>query len=128
MAPSTDSTELSTPQGAAPAGAPSIDDDLPEISQPDPATSLPSIGSEAPVSVATTAPTIRVTTDVLDMEISTRGGTLQRAAILKYPVAKDRPDTVIEMLSPEAAELGLIESGVRSAAGGAEATHLSLFD
>jgi YidC/Oxa1 family membrane protein insertase len=128
VTPPQETSTLSPPQGAAPAATPGIDDDLPEIEDPNASAALPAVGADSPASSAVASlPTIRVTTDVLDIEISTRGGTLQKAAVLKYPVAKDRPDTVIQMLSTDPAELGLIESGVRSASGGAEATHLSVF-
>jgi YidC/Oxa1 family membrane protein insertase len=102
-------------------------DDLPEITAPTSAGELPATPAEAAASVAPSAPVIRVTTDVLDVEISTLGGTLQKASLLKYPVAKDRPDTLIEMLSPDPENLGRIESGVRALGGAPEATHLSTF-
>ena len=122
-------TELSPAQGATPGLEAGGQDDLPEISGPTDTTAPPAISGDAPeAAVDAGVPTIRVTTDVLDIDISTRGGTLQKAAILKYPVAKDRPDTVIEMLSTDPARLGLIESGVRATAGAPEATHLSVFE
>jgi YidC/Oxa1 family membrane protein insertase len=61
-----------------------------------------------------TAPTIRVVTDVLDIEISTEGGTLQSAKLLKYPVAKDSPDILVQLLSPDTANLGFIRTGLRT--------------
>jgi YidC/Oxa1 family membrane protein insertase len=118
--------ELAPPEGATPTSGP---DDLPEISAPTETAALPSIDGETPpVAAAMAAPSVRVLTDVLDIEISARGGTLQKAAILKYPVAKDRPNTVIEMLSTDPAQLGLIESGVRATGGAPEATHLTRFE
>ena len=59
--------------------------------------------------------------------ISTQGGTLQSAVLKRYPVAKDQPDTLIRLLAIDGMEYGLIESGVRAAAGAAEATHLATF-
>ncbi len=103
-----------------------LEDDLPEISEPDASSTLPT--AAAPASpLAPAAPGIRVTTDVFALEISTKGGTLQHAVLLKYPVAKDRPDTLVELLDTRPDTLGLIESGVRATAGGAEATHLTTF-
>jgi len=40
-------------------------------------------------------------------------------------VAKDRPDILVELLSPEPADLGLVQTGLRSAAGGQEPNHLA---
>jgi YidC/Oxa1 family membrane protein insertase len=73
------------------------------------------------------AAAIHVATNVFELEISTQGGTLQRAALLKYPVAKDRPDELIELLNTESDNLGLIQSGLRTAADGAEANHRATF-
>jgi YidC/Oxa1 family membrane protein insertase len=115
-------------QPAEPGTAPGIDEGLPEISDEGASSASPTAPEEPPASSAEQqAPAIRVTTDVLDIEISTRGGTLQKAVLLKYPVAKDQPDTLMELLSTRADATGLIESGVRATGGGAEATHLTTF-
>ena len=108
--------------------APAIDDDLPEIADPAAAApETPDSDALEPVS-ALAAPVVRVTTDVLDLEISTGGGTLHKAVLRKYPVAKDRPDELVSLLSYFPLDLGLIESGVRAVGGAAEATHLTIFD
>ena len=105
------------------------DDGLPEIVDPNGEQSLFPGEAAAPASAGETgAPSIRVTTDVIDVEISTKGGTLQKAVLLNYPVAKDKPDTLVELLSSRADTLGLIESGLRATTGGAEATHLTTLD
>lgn len=99
------------------AEAPSGTDTLPELEDPDsPLPPAPQDDAESQAAPATRdAPVIRVTTDVLDIEISTRGGTLQHAGIRKYPVAKDQPDKVITLLSTERSNLGLIQTGLRNA-------------
>jgi len=107
---------------------PVADDDLPQISAP--STTAPVAPDAATAEPATvhTAPVIRVTTDVLELEISTSGGTLQKATLLNYPVAKDRPNELVRLLSVFPDDLGLIESGVRSLDGAPEATHLTVFE
>ena len=89
------------PSGERPALAvddtapPASEDDLPQISAPDSAPAIsPDANTTEPAS-APAAPVVRVTTDVLDLEISTSGGTLQKAVLLNYPVAKDRPDELV---------------------------------
>jgi YidC/Oxa1 family membrane protein insertase len=84
---------------AAPAGVPA----LPSADEP---------AADAPVAAAAV---VNVRTDVLDLDISMQGGTVQRAALPQYPVAKDRPDIPMTLLSPERTELGLIRTGLRSA-------------
>jgi YidC/Oxa1 family membrane protein insertase len=88
---------------------------LPELGpsgeQPDePATALP--GSE-PGESASQGTVVTVRTDVLALQIATRGGTLVRAMLLDYPIEKDRPDELVELLSPEPGNLGLIRTGLR---------------
>ena len=73
------------------------------------------------------APTIHVKTDVFDIEISTQGGTVQRAVLRNYPVAKNRPDDLVELLSTDPNQVGLIQSGLRSAADGPEPNHRATF-
>ena len=106
-------------------------DDLPQIGDA-PATggaealsATPGVAEE--MTSKSSAPTIMVRTDVLDIEISTQGGTLQRATLRKYPVAKDRPDELVRLLDTEGRTFALIESGVRAADGAPEATHLATF-
>ena len=89
---------------------------LPELSDTTDAgpTALPStdLTTEAPATA--TAPAIRVTTDVFDVELSTQGGTLQRANLTKYPMHKDRPDILVALLSAERSNFGMIRTGLRS--------------
>ena len=112
-------------------GAPAAEEDLPAISDAagtagaEGLPTTPGVVGEQPT--MPTAPTIRVTTDVLDIEISTQGGTVQSAALSRYPVAKDRPDEVVRLLDTEGRSFAAIESGVRAAGGAAEATHLAMF-
>ncbi|MGH8168770.1 MAG: membrane protein insertase YidC, partial [Woeseiaceae bacterium] len=100
--------------------------DLPAL--PDPATEAPAVdpGIDPTIDSGPALPgeatergadgvdgIIRVTTDVLDVEISRRGGTLRKASLLDYPVAKDQPDVLVQLLSPEASNFGLLQTGLR---------------
>ena len=109
------------------AEAPGIDDSLPSIADPAAADeSLPTTADMAEAE-APSSDVVRVRTDVLDLEISTVGGTLQHATLFRYPVAKDRPDDLVTLLTTELADYGIIETGLRAARGAAEATHLVKF-
>ena len=92
---------------------------LPEVGDVTGETGDP--GATLPVSEAEAATgqgeIVTVRTDVFEIDISTRGGTLVRATLLGYPVEKDRPDDLVELLSPERGNLGLIRTGLRSATG-----------
>ncbi len=67
-----------------------------------------------------------MSTDVFDITISTVGGTLQGATLKKYPIEKDHPE-LVRLLDTAGKSFALIESGVRAASGGPEATHLAEF-
>ena len=103
------------------------DEDLPTLGETAAAPSLSDDVIPMPETRSEAAPVVRVRTDVLELEISTQGGTLQKAVLQKYPVAKDSPDTLVELLSVDPSTVGLIESGVRAADAGPEATHLTAF-
>ena len=89
-----------------------------------PAAATPTTAASATDQTAS-APTIHVVTDVLDMEISTRGGELVRADLLKYPKVKDKPDDLVRLFNTE--NLFVARSGLRAADKRAEPTHLTLF-
>jgi YidC/Oxa1 family membrane protein insertase len=112
---------------AAPAASEATE--LPALGEP--ASEMPQVEPAADLvetpTVEAAGDLIHVSTDVFDLLIDTHGGTLREATLRSYPVAKDRPDTVVELLSPEPANLGLIQSGLRSAGDGPEANHLATF-
>ncbi len=80
--------------------------------------SLPAV--ETPAELVAQAPTttagtvVVVTTDVFEIEISTRGGTLQNATMLAYPVAKDRPDEKVRLLNTDPNDFGAVRSWLRN--------------
>ena len=103
-----------------------VADTIPELEAPGGAATGVTEAADTEAAPAT-AQTITVRTDVLEVQINTVGGTLQGATLLRYPVAKDRPDDLVRLLDTNRDDLALIESGVRAAGGGAEATHLVIF-
>jgi YidC/Oxa1 family membrane protein insertase len=58
---------------------------------------------------------IRVSTDVLELEISLRGGDLVKALLPRYPVHKRQPDVPIQLLDPSADGLYVFRTGLTSA-------------
>ena len=101
-------------------------DSMPELDTD--ATALPVVPqSEDAPEAKPAAATITVTTDVFEVDINTVGGTLQGATLLRYPIAKDRPDELVRLLDTSGKTFGVIESGLRAAGGAAEATHLETF-
>lgn len=56
--------------------------------------------------------TIHVKTDVLDVEISTYGGTIQKTLLLKYPVSKKDKDEPVELLKNNFNDFYVIQGGL----------------
>jgi len=103
-------------------------DDLPSLPN---VSATPKLGEQTPPAAkkADVSPgkTIHVRTDVLDLEINLDGGDLQSAALLRYPVHKDRPDDLVQLLSSDPDNIFVFGSGLRSLDGAAEPNHQSTF-
>jgi len=108
------------PAQATPADLPDLPDALPAKS--DDVDALPTT-----VAVNPSSQMIEVRTDVLDLRIDLTGGDIRGASLPLYPRAKDRPDDPVVLLSENPADLKIFRTGLRNAAGGAEATHLAKF-
>jgi len=99
--------------------------DLPSATTGTPAA--PAGTPQVPEAAATAAPVVRVVTDVLDMDISTQGGELQRADLLKYPKVKNQPNNPVRLFNTGSPGLFVARSGLRAADQRAEPTHLAMF-
>jgi YidC/Oxa1 family membrane protein insertase len=84
----------------------------------------PAIATPEPASSATQP--LHVVTDVLDVVINLKGGELDQADLLKYPLRKDAPNIPVRLLSHEPpASLYLLQTGLIGGAGEAAPTHLA---
>ena len=85
---------------------------------PTTSASSSSVSSPDAVTTAVVAPEvsagtkIHVVTDVLDLDINTRGGDIERASLLKYSVSLDQPDNKVQLLSDAPATLFVARSGL----------------
>jgi YidC/Oxa1 family membrane protein insertase len=114
------------PEITEPTEQPPVDVELPTLSDPvdvDSPDVLPQVDGQPAPETTSTAPSIRVVTDVLEVDISFEGATLIGATLLEYPVAKDSPDVLVRMLSTDPGDLGKIQTGLRSTSDGAEPNH-----
>ena len=120
----------------APAGtvAPSLADAVPTASAPAPVaapvastpvmTAVPAAAATA--APATTTATVRVTTDVLDLEIALAGGTLVNADLPRYPRVKGE-SAPVRLLNRDK-HFYFLQTGLSDAgAGGARPTHQAVF-
>jgi YidC/Oxa1 family membrane protein insertase len=79
-------------------------------------------------SIASNAPTVDVSTDVLHMQISTQGGVLQQAEMLHYAAGKDHPEQYVRLLDSSNETFFALRSGLRGSDPAAAApTHVALF-
>jgi YidC/Oxa1 family membrane protein insertase len=96
---------------------------------------VPPAGAPAAADIATAAAAagrdtgapLHVVTDVLDVGINLKGGELDRADILKYPLHKDAPNVPVRLLNDDAADLYLLQTGLTGSPGEAAPTHLALW-
>jgi YidC/Oxa1 family membrane protein insertase len=132
----------STPSGAP---ASTLGDSVPQAaSSAAPATQAP--GAAAPAAAAVTSPTpaaaptltpdadsnsgpqLHVATDVLDVGINLKGGELDSADLLQYPLRKDAPNIPVRLLSYQPPPTRyLLQSGLTGAAGEASPSHLAMW-
>jgi YidC/Oxa1 family membrane protein insertase len=130
---------------STPAGAPasSLGDSVPQAaSSAAPATQTP--GAAPPAATAPTspaaapsltpdtdsspAPQLHVATDVLDIGINLKGGELDSADLLQYPLRKDAPNIPVRLLSYQPPPTRyLLQSGLTGAAGEASPSHLAMW-
>ncbi len=117
---------------AAPTDALPATDDLPQL----PASAAPARSPNGAADASAALPTpqaeptpdlVRVRTDVLDVWINLAGGDLQSAALPTYPVAKDRPNEPVRLLSGDPESIFVFDAGLRSLDGAPEPNHLAVF-
>ncbi len=89
--------------------------DLPDAAAP--ATEPGAISNSAkPAAIEANAPTIHIVTDVLDLQISTRGGDFVDSKLPTYPVSLEQKDTPFQLLHreppPYIAQSGLIHDKI----------------
>jgi YidC/Oxa1 family membrane protein insertase len=113
-----------TPQGPASGALPSLPSATPAA--PAGAVTVPTDAAATAKAVAA-APTVRVVTDVLDLDISLQGGDLIRADLVQYPRDKKPGSPPVRLLTTDDATFSVVRSGLRAAGGRPEPTHLATY-
>ncbi|MET0067119.1 MAG: membrane protein insertase YidC [Candidatus Thiodiazotropha sp.] len=101
---------------------------------------VPSVNTQADVpsaAVAVDAPqstdkplkagVVRVTTDLLNLQVSTQGGTVQMALLRDYPRDLENPEVKVELLNPNPDQLYIAQSGLIGAEKESAPNHESVF-
>ena len=76
-----------------------------------------------PGSPSADVPSVRVRTDVMDVEISPVGATVVGVKLLDYPVSVDLPDTPYPLVSDDPARFLVVETGLQARRGEPAPTH-----
>jgi YidC/Oxa1 family membrane protein insertase len=124
----------SVPQAASSAPPPVSSATAPTASAPaapvptaEPFTPPPA--SAAPAPVDSPSELLHVTTDVFNLVINLKGGELDQADLLQYPLRKDAPNIPVRLISREPPEsLYLLQTGLIGSAGEAAPTHLTTWN
>lgn len=109
--PEPTSTPVVTDTAATPKpSASTLFDAVPETAPPttvtpaNPPTTVAPSATRVSEETPTVAPLlVRITTDVLDLTVSTRGVEIRSADLLKYPVHKDRPNELVRLFDADSA-------------------------
>lgn len=106
----TDSGNVQVPSASGTSALPATEStaDIPEVET---TTDKPAINAK---SVVSRGDRIRVVTDVLDMDIDSKGGDLRRAFLLKYPVSLDKKDEPYPLMDDNLPQLFIAQSGLLS--------------
>jgi YidC/Oxa1 family membrane protein insertase len=128
-------------QSSAPGAAATLGDSVPQAaSSAAPPATAPTANAPAPAAEPFAAPPsgttpapddstsqpVQVATDVFNVAINLKGGELDQADLLQYPLRKDAPNIPVRLLSREPpASLYLLQTGLIGAAGEAAPTHLT---
>lgn len=70
---------------------------------------------------------IKIITDVLDIEIDTRGGDIRKATLLQYAVDAEEPEIKVDLLNDQEVNFHIAQSGLVSVNKGTAPTHNDVF-
>jgi YidC/Oxa1 family membrane protein insertase len=125
-------TAMSQSQSRPAAGGPDLGSRVPEAAPTAP-SAAPANGTAGAGTPATgapaeaSAPVVHVRTDVLDVLVSTRGGTIVQADLLAYPRVKGETTPVRLENRDSPQTLYALQSGLTAPTGGPYPTHLASF-
>jgi len=91
------------------------------------AVTVPGTVSTAQSTALATGQKIKVVTDVLEVEIDTRGGDIRKAILRKYAVNAKKQDVKVELLTENEANFHIAQSGLVSANPNTAPTHNEIY-
>ncbi|MGE0187981.1 MAG: membrane protein insertase YidC [Steroidobacteraceae bacterium] len=102
---------------------------LPSLPAATASSSTAAVTSPAPVAATevNTGNKIHVVTDVLDLQINTRGGDIESANLLQYSISREQPDTTVQLLSETPATFFVVHSGLLATNAASAPSHLAVY-
>ena len=79
------------------------------------------------VATASTSQRIKIVTDVLEVEIDTRGGDIRKAVLRKYAIDAEKPEVKVELLTDNEVNFHIAQSGLVSANAKTAPTHNDVY-
>jgi YidC/Oxa1 family membrane protein insertase len=126
-APTVAQPQSPTPQNAAPTDSlPQLPAETATPAAQQPATPTPAPEQQPVENAQNNAGVVRVSTDVLSVDISTRGGELTRADLLKYALVKNHPEVPVRLFSGEP-PIYVAQSGLLAADKRPEPNHRAIY-
>lgn len=100
--------------GADVPGAPTASGEVPVAGEVPPASDVPAAEAAAPAEapVASAGRDIVISSDVLRLTVSTRGGEIRIAELLTYPVSLEQKDVPVKLLSEDLQRYFTVQSGL----------------
>jgi YidC/Oxa1 family membrane protein insertase len=124
--PSPPVAQEAAPKSQASESQPQRAAEVPRVPSSDSGTTEP--GNNRPSSPVAAPPgLITVDTDVLHLEISARGGTIQSLWLKRYPVIPGRPDDKFRLMKPDPPNMFVAQSGLLGATPKQLPTHEAIF-
>jgi YidC/Oxa1 family membrane protein insertase len=126
-APAPATSQAAVPAMPAVPGSSPTGTDLPSVTAAPVTATAPGAPAAAPDGAAPRTALITAQTDVLRLQLDTRGANLVGADLLAYPIKKEEPDAKVRLLDANAANYSVAQSGLLTQAGAASPNHEAPF-
>jgi len=110
-----------------PAAVPGGSDGVPGLQSEAPKPPSSPLPLSTSLATADAGRTITVQTDLMKIEISTKGGTIASAWLTDYAVNPEEPDVKLRLLKPDTPNMFVVQSGLIGSASDSLPTHEALF-
>ena len=101
-----------TPETPGEPGATDTDLDVPSAPAPAAGSAAATGPAAVPADRVAAADTVRIETDLLRLEVDTRGGVIRSLELKEYPVSLEQPDTPVQLFEVSPAQFYVAQTGL----------------